>query len=207
MGFDSARLRRNFLPAALALLLAALPPGCALSPPPPDPALLGQAVPLANPDRALLANAIFRETNRVRVVLGDQPLRASSELDSAADEQALHMTLMLRTEHSNPLPGEHTAAQRVTRTGFKAALVEENAIMFPARPPAGSPQGAYSYSALAAAMVQAWLNSPGHRANLLNRRVTELGCAAWIARDARGEPMAFATQVFALPASAYVGQP
>jgi uncharacterized protein YkwD len=191
---------------ARGFLLAVLLAGCAHAPPPASTAALDQAVSLENPDRALLATAIFGETNRVRMENHAAPLQLSPELDSAADTQAVHMALMLRSEHSNPIPGEHTAAQRVSSTGFKASRVAENAIMLPARSPAGSPQGAYTYSGLAAALVQNWMNSPGHRANLLSHEVTRLGCAARIAKDALGDPMVFATQVFALPTS-FAGEP
>jgi uncharacterized protein YkwD len=203
MWTDPAGSGRRFAPA---LLLAVFLAGCVPAPPPASPASLAQAVSLENPDRSLLATAIFRETNRVRMENQAPALQASSELESAADVQAVHMTLMLRSEHSNPIPGEHTAAQRVSSTGFRAARVCENAIMLPARAPAGSQQGAYTYSGLAAALVQSWMNSPGHRANLLSLGVTRLGCAARFAKDALGDPMVFATQVFALPAS-FAGDP
>jgi uncharacterized protein YkwD len=203
MGADPASSARRLAPT---LLLAVFLAGCVHTPPPSPPATLEQVVSLETPDRALLATAIFRETNRIRMENQVAPLRTSSELDSAADVQAVHMALMLRSEHSNPIPGEHTAAERVSSTGFVAARVAENAIVMPARSPAGSPQVAYTYSGLAAALVRNWMLSPGHRANLLSHEVTRLGCAARFAKDALGDPMVFATQVFALPAS-FAGEP
>jgi hypothetical protein len=53
------------------------------------------------------------------------------------------------------------------------------------------------FSALAQVFVREWLESPGHRVNLLNRDMTLLGCAARLARVPVGPPRVFAVQVFA----------
>ena len=45
--------------------------------------------------------------------------------------------------------------------------------------------------------VREWLESPGHRRNLLSRDVTQLGCAARWARVPVGPPRVSAVQVFA----------
>jgi uncharacterized protein YkwD len=94
----------------------------------------------------------------------------------------------------------------VSRTGFQAAHVAENAVMWPAKPPAASGRGAYTYSELAAALVGSWLDSPGHRLNLLDPGSTCIGSAARFARNGLGETLVFATQEFALPAPGGIGQ-
>jgi uncharacterized protein YkwD len=167
---------------------------------------VARTVSLDHPDTAVLATAIFAETNRARAANGMPPLRRVAQLDSAAAEQALHMALVLHLEHSNPLPGERTVAERVTRTGFQAAHVAENAAMWPAKPPAASGREAYTYSQLAAVIVQGWMDSPGHRLNLLDAGNTCIGCSARFARNGLGETMVFATQEFALPAAGGIGQ-
>lgn len=58
-----------------------------------------------------------------------------------------------------------------------------------------------SYEALAQVFVREWLESPGHRVNLLSRDVTPLGCAARLVRVPVGPPRVFAVQVFARPKS------
>jgi uncharacterized protein YkwD len=207
---DAGGSRAARLAGGLAVLLAAILSGCVQVYAPDSSAHgaagFGQVVPLDDPDRALLAAAIFAQTNRARAASGLEALGRLPELDAAADEQVLHMALLLRTEHSNPIPGEQTPADRVARTGFRASRVAENAIMLPARPPAGSAQPPYTYSGLAAALVQNWMDSPGHRLNILDREITYLGCAARFAHGGRGEPFVFATQVFALPAGGGTGQ-
>jgi len=163
---------------------------------------MAQAISLTNFDSALLATAIFEETNRSRAANQLPPLVRLPELDSAADEQATHMALILRAEHGNPIPGEHTVVERVARTGLEASRVAENALMMAARRPVGAPERDYTYAALATSMVQRWMDSPGHRANLLDRRFTRVGCGARIAHGVPGDDRVFAAQVFFLPAAA-----
>ncbi len=187
---------------ALAALLVALVAGCAHSGQSASERQAGPAsrvVSLENFDGALLASAILEETNRVREANGVAALSHSTQLDAAADEQAMHMALVLRGEHANPIASEHTVVERVENTGFRAELVAENLIMEPARRPVGSPERDYTYSALAAFLVEGWMNSPGHRANLLDPRFTDLGCAARFAHGTPGDERVFAAQVFGLP--------
>jgi uncharacterized protein YkwD len=194
----------NHVAAALA---AALLAGCAHAPQPAArSSAFDQVVSLDHPDTLLLASAIFEETNHARSENGVPHLRRSGQLDSAADEQALHMATRLHLEHSNPLPGEGTAAERVTRTGFPAAHVAENAAMLPARQAAAYGAVLPTYSQLAAALVESWMNSPGHRINLLDPGSTYLGCAARFSRNGLGETMVFAIQEFALPSTGGIGK-
>jgi uncharacterized protein YkwD len=193
---DHVKLRH----AATCALLTMLAAGCAqLGPPaavaPDDPA--GRAVSLDSFDQALLGRVMFAETNRVRVANGVSRLAHSAALDAAADEQASWTALTFHAGHANPIPGEHTAADRVAHAGLDGLRVGENAIMIPARRPAGSPQPDYTYGDLAAVLVDDWLNSPAHRANLLDPRYTLLGCAARVAHGVLpGDQRVFATQVF-----------
>ena len=50
------------------------------------------------------------------------------------------------------------------------------------------------------ALVQAWMDSPGHRANILNKRYTEIGIAAEKGLY-QGKMMWLAVQIFARPMS------
>jgi uncharacterized protein YkwD len=186
-------------------LLAALIAGCAhVTPPAADVAAgpMARQISLANFDYGLLGAAIFEETNRVRVSNGLHALALHPALDAAAAEQASYMALMFRAQHSNPIPGEHTVVERVNRAGLFGPHIAENAIMMPAQPPAGSPRPDYTYAELAALIVDSWLNSPAHRANLLDPEYTYLGCAARAAHGVlHGDQRVFATQVFFVPFS------
>jgi uncharacterized protein YkwD len=193
------RALRAWIPAAVAALLLG---GCvqASRQPAPSDAAMDAVIPAGNPDEALLATAMFLESNRARAENGVRPMARLPELDSAADEQARHMQMTLYTEHSNPLPGERMPADRVARTGLRAAFVAENAEMLPMVPPDGYPVPAYTYRGLASELVGHWMGSPGHRANLLNPALGFTGCAARFARDGRGRERVYADQVFEQPA-------
>jgi uncharacterized protein YkwD len=55
-------------------------------------------------------------------------------------------------------------------------------------------------AAFAAAVVQAWMNSPSHRANIVNPGFLSLGCGARVCRDlANRHEQIYATQVFFTP--------
>lgn len=188
--------------ATLGTLLAAFV-GCAHPSPPAaslGPGALARLVAPADFDHALLATAIFEETNRVRIEYRLPPFGHFPELDRAADVQATDMAMLLRAEHGNPVRGEHTVAERVATAGLPYGRMGENVSMVPARPPPGAPDRAYTYASLAASLVQGWMDSPGHRANLIGRDFTHLGCAARMAHGVPGDDRVFAVQDFFLPA-------
>jgi len=118
-------------------------------------------------DHGLLARAIFEESNRVRAEHGVPALAREPALDAAADEQASYLVLAMKAQHSNPFPGAHTVRERVERAGLQGGIVAENALWIPLLRSAGSPNRYYSYSEYAAFLLAGWMNSPGHRANLL----------------------------------------
>jgi uncharacterized protein YkwD len=194
---------KSTLRGTLGTVLAAFLAGCA-HPSPPEASLgpgpLARLVAPADFDHALLATAIFEETNRVRIENRLPPFGHLPELDRAADVQATDMAMLLRAEHGNPVRGEHTVAERVAAAGLPYGRMGENVSMVPARPPLGSPDRAYTYAGLAASLVQGWMDSPGHRANLLERNFTHLGCAARMAHGVPGDDRVFAVQDFFQPA-------
>ena len=185
---------------ALSVLLGAcaLPP--APPPPPPRDGAFDKVMSVDAFDNELLSRAILYQSNVVRMAHGVPPLAPSPALDAAADEQAAYMALALQAEHDNPFPHRHTVIDRVERAGLNGTLVGENAIMMPATRLAADAGPAYTYATYAAFLVEGWMNSPDHRANLLERRFTYLGCGARLAHGFhRGDLSVFATQVFFLP--------
>lgn len=198
----SVKILQGVMATATAVLIGA----CAHSPetaPPsqgPREPEADQVMSVDNFDHALLSRAIFWETNRVRIEHGMPALAALAALDAAADEQATYTALSLKAGHDNPIPSEQDVAARVLGQGLHAVHVGENAIMMPAQNPQGEERRDYTYAEYAAFLVEGWMNSPGHRANILDPRVRYLGCAA---RPARGfgsrDQRIFAVQVFFLP--------
>lgn len=148
-------------------------------------------------DPVLLSRAIFEESNRVRVEYGLQALAHLDALDAAAAEQATYIVLSKTVGHQNPFPSEHDIGDRVVHAGLAASHATENAIMMPARRPEDEAVRDYTYGEYAAFLLEGWMNSPTHRANILDPRVNALGCAARFSQDiVRGDPIVYATQVF-----------
>jgi uncharacterized protein YkwD len=143
---------------------------------------------------AELNTALLVETNRVRVAHGLPKLRLLAELAAAADDQAAFMALTLHLAHANWLPEQADVAERVKRRGLtEARVVAENVLttgFAPAREPAPT------CAEVATGIVAQWMDSPGHRANILNRQFTNLGCAARWATFVGGGGF-YAAQVFA----------
>ncbi len=197
---------RQSVPIAL---LAGLLAGCAhVDPPATGAAQFDRVMTAEDFDHSLLATAIFEESNRVRAANGVPALAHEPALDAAADEQAAYLALALRADHDNPFPGVHNATERVARAGLRGMAVAENAVMMRSQRPAGAPDREYTYSAYAAFLLQGWMNSPGHRANLLNPYFRLSGCAARLGhgilpRDQR----VYATQVFFTPLPNNAGTP
>ncbi len=169
-------------------------------------------------DEPLLARAIFDATNRARAQLGLKMFRAEPKLDDAADTQARLGALFRPPSHTNPFPLIATPLDRVKFAGLDPELVAENIAQISiydvpsgvsiyyfkndrtlrdARN--GQPVRTHTYASFAQAIVQAWMNSPGHRENIVNAKLHFLGCAAKISRSQDEIPMIFAVQAFYTP--------
>ncbi|MDQ5980034.1 MAG: hypothetical protein QG602_3009 [Verrucomicrobiota bacterium] len=173
-------------------------------------------------DTDLMAAAIFHATNRVRGQLGLAPFAHLPALDRAATQKATIGILQGKLTHENPLPLTATPADRVRASGVDYRAVAENIAQQSLLdlPPGVTEVGVrlrgghnefyrvdnkqpvqlQSYAAFADKVVRAWMNSPGHRANLVNPEFTSLGCAARPIRSpvARHEQV-YAVQVFCTP--------
>jgi uncharacterized protein YkwD len=124
-----------------------------------------------------LAGRVIDLVNAHRRGLGLRPLSVSPKLTRAAVWKARHMARFRYMSHDDPAPPVgRTAAQRIAACGYGGAGWGENI--------------AYGYPT-AAAVVQAWLNSPGHRANIENASFSATGVGA-----ASGNGVAFWAQDF-----------
>lgn len=97
-------------------------------------------------------------TNRVRTKYNLRPLRPSCQLYQAAQNHTLNMVEMRRMSHTGSDGSE--VEHRVQRVGYRHSGVAENVAV-----------GQNSSSQV----VRDWMNSPGHRRNILNPRYTEIG--------------------------------
>lgn len=133
----------------------------------------------------LLKSRIIEETNKQRAANGLVALTENAKLDDAAEAKANDMFLNQYFEHVSPSgidPGTLVAGH-----GYEYIITGENLIL-----------GNFKDEA---DMVQAWMESPGHRANILNTSYSEIGVAV-IKGDYKGEQVWIAVQEFGLPLSA-----
>jgi len=127
-----------------------------------------------------IASTIVQLTNAERANAGRPALKTNSRLMEAAQLQADQMVRLGRLEHvlsggRYPRPEDRLAA-----AGYEWSAYAENIAMG---------------QTTAAAAMDSWMHSSGHRANILSTNVTEIGIG--FARDSAGRP--YYVQVFGRP--------
>lgn len=133
-----------------------------------------------------IINEIVSLTNSYRQQNGLAPVTLNSQLSNAAQTHTQNMALQDFVNHTGTDGG--TVAQRVSNTGYGWSLVAENI--------------AAGYRT-AADVVQGWIDSPGHRENLLNASVTEIGVGYYFLENDTGNTNYnyYWTQVLADPSA------
>lgn len=120
------------------------------------------------PQSDAVANEMLRLMNQERAKSGAQPLQQVSALDTIAATWSDRMAGEGRLYH-NPQFGQLTFATGANRAAENVA--------YGSRTP-GSPEQ------LAQTLFNQWMNSPGHRANILNANYNAIGFGVSI--DSRG---------------------
>lgn len=133
----------------------------------------------------LTSEKVFLETNIQRNINGFLPLSRNAILDKSALAKANEMFAKQYFEHNSP-SGE-TPAELVKSFGYDYIVTGENLIL-------GNFDSEYK-------LVEAWMNSPGHRANILNKRYTQVGLAV-VKGAYNGQTTWISVQEFGLPLSA-----
>lgn len=147
------------------------------------PPLISKEKPLQS---FLTFKGIFEWTNFQRKENGNLPaLKENKILDTVAEERMKDMFEKQYFEHNSP-KGKN-AAKVAEQNGYQFIAIGENLAL-----------GNFQDDK---ALVQAWMDSPGHRANILNNRYQELGLAAGKGIF-NGEQTWIGVQIFALPLSA-----
>ena len=118
-------------------------------------------------------------TNQERQRVGLSTLLPDEALALAARQHAQEMVALNYFSHSSPVARNATLAQRTAQAGSAAQGVGENLALVGQE--------------VAQQSVQGWMESPGHRANLLTPSYTHVGFGA--AQDVRGR--VYVAQVFA----------
>jgi len=167
--------------------------------------LFYQTIAFDQIDYPLLHAAIFFVTNETRVKNNGKPLAFALELERAAYHHSKRMVEQDFFGHENPHDKTRkTTEQRARLAGIKNPLLAENiALHFGIRYVANTPvypvdplNGTFSYESdngplipahtyfsFAEALVKQWMDSPGHRQNILNPRALQLGCGVYFYRD------------------------
>ncbi|MBN2354405.1 MAG: CAP domain-containing protein [Spirochaetales bacterium] len=148
-------------------------------------------------DYPLLDAAVFYATNEIRLSRGLKPLAYSAALEEAASGHARRMAEKNFFSHTDPLDKKRaTSTDRLRLAGVADPHPAENiAKEFGLRYVGGksvykrgpgkfsySPSGPlirpHTYLSFADAVLKSWMNSSGHRANILSPNGLELGCGA-----------------------------
>ena len=164
-----------------ALCVLAFTLGCAGVPIALPPAGTGGSTDApANENRAAIAAEVIRLTNDARARNGLPALRTNARLMEAARLHAEQMAAAQRSDHTISGARYPTMQSRLEAVGYAYLQVAENV--------------AWNQSS-AQSVLNSWMDSNGHRANILDAGLTEMGAA--MARSSRGEP--YWVQVFGRP--------
>ena len=100
---------------------------------------------------------VLQVTNAARAQAGLKPLRLNSPLSRAAQRHSASMAYQDFFSHSGP---DGTAFSRIREAGYRYSLAGENIAAGQSTPEA---------------VVNGWMKSPGHRANILNPGFVDIG--------------------------------
>jgi len=153
-------------------------------------------VPTGRINQSLLNNAIRAEVNFHRCRSGLKPVGdAGRGLITQAQKHSVWMARTQQLTHKSTVAGAATLVQRVKKAGVKFRTGSENIGMvhryqidnrrfkilnssscqFATQD--GKALPAHSYASLARHAVTLWMNSPGHRKNILDKRVSKVSTA------------------------------
>jgi len=148
------------------------------------------AVAVVDVDVDEAAQRVIEETNAFRAANALDTVAPNAKLRDASREFARYMAENGRYGHD---ADGRNPTQRAHAQGYDPCIVSEN-IAFLYR------SAGYDAAALAHDMVDGWKNSPGHRKNMLEPAVTQIGVG--IAKDREGRY--FGVQLFGRPKSAAI---
>lgn len=152
-------------------------------------ALLASPVLAVDVDHA--SAQILDGTNSFRADEDRPPVESNDKLAHAARDFAAYMARTGRYGHT---ADDRTPSERAQAAGYAYCVVAENiAYQYRSAGFAGARE-------LAQAFVQGWIDSPEHRANLVDGNLTEIGVG--VARDEKGRY--FAVQLFGRPRTAAI---
>lgn len=141
--------------------------------------------PISHSGQPLTVAGILAETNKHRQINNLTPLILNPTLSGAAEHKLSDMFAQQYFDHDSPDGIGPTDV--VDQVGYQYLRIGENLAL-----------GNFANDA---DLVQAWMDSPGHRANILSKGFVEIGLAA-APGEFDGRSTWLAVQTFALPANA-----
>ncbi len=140
------------------------------------------------PDLAEATRLIVERSNEFRRAEGAPPTRPDEQLSAAARSFA---AFMARTDRYGHEADGKAPVDRAQQHGYRHCIVLENIAAL-------SHSEGFATQDLAERVLQGWKTSPGHRRNLLDRDVTDIGIA--IAHSSASDKY-YAVQMFGRPQS------
>ena len=133
-----------------------------------DYAAFNQSISATGYDAHLLEAAIFYETNRQRVKHGLSQLQFDHNLRVCAHNHSVDMVQQDFFSHTSPVAGKERMKNRLAQVGYTNCASAENIAYGPIQS---------TYAETAQYLLKIWMNSSGHRENILDY-YTHLGCGA-----------------------------
>ena len=142
-----------------------------------NPAMIipGQKISIPNIDVKTMENQVIKLVNQARVNAGLQPFTANWELSRVARYKSQDMANKGYFDHTSPTYGSPFTMMQ--NFGIKFTAAGENIAMG---------------QRTAQDVMNSWMNSPGHRANILNPSFNQIGVG--LAKNSNG--MCYWTQQF-----------
>ncbi len=160
------------------------------------PASAAQVVPTNNLNQSLFNQAVLSEVNFARCKAGLSPVQLAAGLMDVADKHANWMARKGTLSHRSTVRGQTSVQERVLASGLNVRRGSENIGNLPRYQFGGSRKifvknsarceftttsgrqiSPHSYATLASEIVGMWMDSSGHRKNVLDRNATAIGSA------------------------------
>lgn len=131
----------------------------------PFPGTLTNVEPEPEVGTSVYAQEVLRLTNQERARYGLAPLSLHTALDMAAVSHSQEMLDLNYFSHTSPTMGRQGPSDRVAQAGANPRRIAEN--IFQA--------SGYPMESSAKLAVDSWMESPGHRRNILDPNLTHIG--------------------------------
>lgn len=112
-----------------------------------------------------VAEQLLEDINRARAGAGLSLLKSHPALERAALKHSQEMMDLGYFSHQSPTPGRNSPGQRIAAEGVRPQKLAENLF---------SCEG-FPFNVVSSMAVEQWLQSPGHRRNLLDPAFTHTG--------------------------------